>query len=162
MSTHDTDGQSDVDFFKMFGVVLGALTLFTAIIMVLANVLDADDGMRKAELDLMEARLAPVGQVRMNADDPDPTAAAPAAATEMVAKAPEELFNMACAACHAAGVAGAPKTDDKAAWEARLGERGMDGLVASVINGRGGMPARGGSALSDDEIAEAVKWLVEN
>jgi len=38
----------------------------------------------------------------------------------------------------------------------------MDGLVASVINGRGGMPARGGSALSDDEIAEAVKWLVEN
>ncbi len=146
----------------MFGVVLGALTLFTASIMVLANMLDADEGMSNMEMERMSSRLEPVGQVRMNADDPDPSAAAPAAATEMVAKAPADLVEMACAACHTAGVAGAPKTGDKAAWEARLGERGMDGLVASVINGRGGMPARGGSALSDDEIAEAVKWLVEN
>ncbi len=162
VSTHDTEGQSDVEFFKMFGVVLGALTLFTAIIMVAANVLDADKVPGSMELERLEARLAPVGQVRLSADDPAPMAAAPAAASADEAKAPEDLVAMACAACHTAGVAGAPKTGDTAAWQARLGERGLEGLVASVINGRGGMPARGGSALSDEEIAAAVQWFVDN
>lgn len=166
MSTHDTDGQSDVEFFQMFGVVLGMLVLFTAVIMVLANVLDAGKTVSTFETRQLELRIAPVGTVRTSADDPGPVAtvaAAPAAAstTTVAMNSPEQLVNMACAACHIAGVAGAPKLDDAAAWQARLGERGMDGLIASVINGRGGMPARGGSALSDDEIAQAVKYMVE-
>ncbi|MEM7378979.1 MAG: c-type cytochrome, partial [Pseudomonadota bacterium] len=162
--THDTDGTTDLEFFQMFGWVLGALTLFTLSIFVLANMLDAGKPASAMEINRLESRIAPVGTVRTSADDPAPMAAAPAAADagEVVAMSPKELVDMACAACHIAGVAGAPKLDDAAAWQARLGERGMDGLVASVINGRGGMPARGGSALSDDEIAEAVKWMVEN
>lgn len=164
MSTLEVEGPSDIEFFQMFGVVLGALTLFTVIILVLANTLDAGKPVSAMELNRLESRIAPVGAVRMSADDPAPTAAAPAAADagEVVAMSPKEMVDMACAACHSAGVAGAPKLDDAAAWQTRLGERGMDGLIASVINGRGGMPARGGSALSDVDIAKAVEWLLGN
>jgi cytochrome c5 len=47
---------------------------------------------------------------------------------------------------------------DADAWAARNGA-GLEALVASVINGKGAMPARGASTLSDDEIAEVVKYL---
>ena len=51
-------------------------------------------------------------------------------------------YKQACAACHAMGVAGAPKAFDKAAWEPRIAT-GMDKMVASVTNGKGAMPPRG-------------------
>ena len=60
--------------------------------------------------------------------------------------------------CHVAGVAGAPKAGDKAAWAPRL-VAGVDGLTASVIKGKGAMPPRGGSAASDAEIKDAVSYL---
>ena len=60
-----------------------------------------------------------------------------------------------------AGVLGAPKIGDKAAWEARLGAAGgVDGLTATVISGKGGMPPRGGSTASDGEIRAAVVHLL--
>ncbi len=61
-------------------------------------------------------------------------------------------------ACHAAGVAGAPKFGDKAAWAPRLGA-GVDGLTASVIKGKGAMPPKGGSGASDAEIKAAVEFM---
>lgn len=51
-------------------------------------------------------------------------------------------YNQACAACHAMGVAGAPKAFDAAAWEPRL-KQGMETLINSVTNGKGAMPPRG-------------------
>ncbi|MEM6985822.1 MAG: c-type cytochrome [Pseudomonadota bacterium] len=162
MTTQESDALTDVEFFQMFGLVLGALVLFTAIIMVLANVLDSGKAISTYTTQQLESRIAPVGTVRLSADDPAPAAAATSdvPTTLAEAKSPKELVDMACAACHIAGVAGAPKLDDAAAWQARLGERGMDGLIASVINGRGGMPARAGSALSDEELAAAVEYMV--
>jgi cytochrome c5 len=71
-------------------------------------------------------------------------AAAPAAKADAV----PALYTQACAVCHVAGVAGAPKLGDKAAWQPRLA-LGVDGLTASVIKGKGAMPPRGGSAGSD-------------
>jgi cytochrome c5 len=84
-------------------------------------------------------------------------AAAPAAAkTEAV----PALYTQACAVCHAAGVAGAPKFGDKAAWAARLAA-GVDGLTASAIKGKGAMPAKGGAATaSDADIKAAVAYMV--
>ncbi len=61
-------------------------------------------------------------------------------------------------ACHAAGVAGAPKFGDKAAWAPRLA-LGVDGLTASVIKGKGAMPPKGGSGASDAEIKAAVEFM---
>jgi cytochrome c5 len=69
------------------------------------------------------------------------------------------LYKQACTACHAAGIAGAPKSGDKAAWASRVG-LGVDTLTASVIKGKGIMPARGGSAGSDAEIKAAVEYML--
>ena len=73
----------------------------------------------------------------------------------------EEVYNSACVACHAAGVAGAPKTGDKESWGARV-DQGLAALVNSAVNGKGAMPAKGGQpALTDDEIQGAVQYMLE-
>jgi cytochrome c5 len=71
----------------------------------------------------------------------------------------EATYKQVCVACHAAGVAGSPKTGDKAAWAPRIA-LGVDALTQSVIKGKGAMPPKGGSAASDAEIKAAVEYLV--
>lgn len=89
------------------------------------------------------------------------TAAAPAAGATPVAAAGAvpALYGQACAACHIAGVAGAPKLGDKAGWAPRIG-LGVDALTASVIKGKGAMPPRGGSTASDADIKTVVQYMV--
>lgn len=88
-------------------------------------------------------------------------AAAPAAAAgEAKAGAAPALYQQACAVCHTAGVAGAPKTGDKAAWASRLGQ-GVDGLTDSAIKGKGAMPPKGGAmTASDADIRAVVEYMV--
>jgi cytochrome c5 len=70
------------------------------------------------------------------------------------------VYDKACAVCHTAGVAGAPKPGDKAAWGPRL-QLGMDTMVQSVVKGKGAMPPKAGNpALTDAEIRAAVDYLV--
>ena len=76
----------------------------------------------------------------------------------------QETYKQACAACHAAGVAGSPKTGDKAAWKDRIAQ-GNDKLYEHAIKGfkgkTGFMPAKGGRAdLSDDAVKAAVDHIV--
>jgi cytochrome c5 len=88
-------------------------------------------------------------------------AAAPAAgATTVAAGAGEALYKQACSVCHVAGVAGAPKFGDKAAWAPRL-VAGLDGLTASAIKGKGAMPPKGGSTASEADIKSAVAYLMD-
>lgn len=84
-------------------------------------------------------------------------AAAPAAASR--AAVGEALYKQACLACHASGVAGAPKLGDKAAWAPRI-QSGLDVLTASVIKGKNAMPPKGGSSASDADIRAAVEYMV--
>lgn len=105
------------------------------------------------------------------AADAAPAAAAPAPAPAPAAAAKAEtpkadagaaapaVYTQACAVCHAAGVAGAPKFGDKAAWAPRLA-LGVDGLTASAIKGKNAMPPRGGSTASDADIKTAVAYMV--
>ncbi|AOF84437.1 cytochrome c family protein [Hydrogenophaga sp. RAC07] len=86
--------------------------------------------------------------------------AAPAPAAMVAAGAGEALYKQACAVCHVAGVAGAPKFADKAAWAPRVA-LGLDGLTASVIKGKGAMPPKGGSAASDADIKMAVQYMLD-
>lgn len=87
-------------------------------------------------------------------------APAPApAATTVAAGAGEALYKQACAVCHVAGVAGAPKFGDKAGWAPRLA-KGVDALTASAVNGLGAMPPKGGSSASDAEIHAAVEFML--
>ncbi len=86
------------------------------------------------------------------------SAPAPAPATNDVG---EKLYKQACAACHIAGVAGAPKFADKTAWAPRIAT-GMDAMVASVIKGKGIMPAKGGAAnASDADLRAATQYMVD-
>ncbi|WP_421953405.1 c-type cytochrome [Polaromonas sp.] len=80
--------------------------------------------------------------------------AAPAASGNAV----PALYTQTCAVCHAAGVAGAPKLGDKAAWGPRLGD-GVDGMTAIAIKGKGAMPPKGGSTASDAEIKAVVQYM---
>lgn len=94
-------------------------------------------------------------------------AAAKPAAPAAAAAAPgvdlalgEKLYKQACFACHGAGIAGAPKLGDKAAWAPYVAT-GMDTMIAVAIKGKGAMPARGGLAsASDADIAAAVHYMV--
>ena len=71
----------------------------------------------------------------------------------------EQVANALCAACHGAGVLGAPKTGDVAAWAPRIA-LGFEALVQSAIKGKNQMPPRGGGAdLTDAEVARAVAYL---
>lgn len=78
---------------------------------------------------------------------------------EMAQESPQQLYASACQACHAVGVAGAPKTGDGAAWQARLGV-GIDGLVSSAISGKGAMPPKGGSAYSEEQLRLVIEYIL--
>ena len=80
------------------------------------------------------------------------------ASTAMAADG-KAVYEATCAMCHAAGVAGAPKFGDKAAWGPRIAT-GKAALVGSVTKGKGAMPPKGGNAnLSDADIAAAVDYI---
>ncbi|MCL4746520.1 MAG: c-type cytochrome [Burkholderiaceae bacterium] len=90
-------------------------------------------------------------------------APAPAAAAAPVAAAAsgkgKALYDTSCAACHVAGVAGAPKLGDKAAWAPRVAT-GLDAMTTSVIKGKGAMPPKGASTASAADLRAAVEYMV--
>lgn len=84
------------------------------------------------------------------------------AASAAMAADGKAVFEQTCATCHATGVAGAPKLGDKEAWGPRVAA-GKAALVASVTNGKGAMPAKGGNtALSGEDIGAAVDYILSN
>ena len=121
-------------------------------------------------------RLQPVGEVAVDSTQtqsqpaapvavaaaPAPGAAAPAAPAAAKADAGKgkSVYDSTCAVCHAAGVAGAPKAGDKAAWAPRL-KTGMEALYASSLKGRNAMPPKGGNlSLADADVKAAVDYMV--
>jgi cytochrome c5 len=75
----------------------------------------------------------------------------------------QKLFQAICTACHTAGIAGAPKFGDKAAWAPRIA-KGLNTLYDHAIHGfqdpGGVMPPKGGSSASDDDVKSAVRYMV--
>lgn len=120
-------------------------------------------------------RLKPVGEVVVEkgpipreADARAPAAPAPVVAAAAPGAAPaaagseagKGVYERACMVCHAAGVAGAPKTGDKAGWAPRL-KKGTAELYASSIKGIGAMPPKGGNmSLSDADVKAAVDYML--
>ncbi|WP_337245511.1 c-type cytochrome [Luteimonas sp. gir] len=90
-------------------------------------------------------------------------AAAPAAAP--AADGPgAEVFQKACALCHATPGMGAPVVGNQEDWAPRIA-KGTDTLYQHALEGfvgeSGAMPARGGNpALSDEEVKSAVDHMV--
>jgi cytochrome c5 len=94
---------------------------------------------------------------------PAPVAAAPAAAPVAAVIDGKKIYDQACAACHTAGIAFAPKFGEKAAWTDRV-KQGNDVLYTHAIKGfqgkKGMMPPKGGSSVSDDEVKAAVDYMI--
>jgi cytochrome c5 len=87
------------------------------------------------------------------------TGGAPAGAAQSGGGNGKTAYEANCVACHATGVAGAPKIGDKAAWAPRL-KQGMDTLHQSALKGKGAMPPKGGNmGLSDADVTAAVDYL---
>lgn len=156
---------SDREFYKFFAGLLGALAALTVVFFVLAQVVVSGSNLNKSkgadDAEAIAQRIKPVGELSVGATVMNsivPTANAAAADGAKV-------YNSTCAACHAAGVAGAPKFGDKAAWKDRVAQ-GNAKLYEHAIKGfqgkTGFMPPKGGNgALSDAEVKAAVDHMVK-
>jgi len=72
----------------------------------------------------------------------------------------KDTYEADCAVCHATDVMGSPAVGDKAAWAAVL-EKGIDQVYHNAINGKGGMPPKGGAMnLTDAQVKEVVNYMV--
>ncbi len=94
-------------------------------------------------------RIAPVARVEMSA---------PAAGAAAGSRSGEQIYKAVCGACHEAGVAGAPKLGDSAAWAPRI-KTGLDGMLKVAIAGKNGMPPRGASDANDAELARTIVYM---
>ena len=156
-------GEHDSNFFRTFTLFLVLLLVFMFVIIFLANRIsthetsESDDARVQAEINNV---IKPVGQVA--------TSASAAATTEAAAGGGavdgKAVFQGTCVACHGAGVAGAPKAGDKAAWASHLA-KGLATLHQHALHGftgsKGMMPAKGGNvSLSDAQVEAAVDYMV--
>jgi cytochrome c5 len=163
------------------GVAIGAVALIVGIYLLVQLALHAyasrslkgDPSMSDAAV---KSRIAPVAQLAIDPNAPA-VAATPAPAQPVVASiavpppaasakaaagagAGKSTYDSVCHVCHAAGVAGAPKFGDKAAWAPRI-KQGLNALHANALKGKGAMPPKGGNpSLSDADVAAAVDYMV--
>ncbi len=158
---------TDRDFFKTFSGLIAALVALTVIIFILAQMVTSKLGNGK-EIGLQSdaaiaARIKPVGEVSVAGGVMNTLIPAANAAGADVGKS---TYESTCVACHGAGVAGAPKFGDKAAWAKHVA-KGMPTLEQHALHGfqgsAGFMPAKGGnSSLSDADVKSAVQYMVSH
>jgi cytochrome c5 len=160
----------DRKFFDTFMLVLGILLGVTVVLIVIARIIAANTSVANKVQDPLyekqvEERIAPVARVAVAGKDNAalaPQSTAPASASADMTG--EQVYNQACVACHGAGVAGAPKFGDKAAWAPRIAQ-GIDTLHQHALQGfqgkSGFMPPKGGRTdFSDQSVINGVDYMV--
>ncbi len=170
MSSHSGDRQV-ADTIKSAVAIFAASIGLVLIIFMLAQYAVGSysnrlrDGDSAMSASAVAARLKPVGEAHVDANAAAPVAVAAAVPVATTA-APvgtdpgKTTYDAVCAACHAGGIAGAPKTGDKGLWSPRIAQ-GKPALYASALKGKGLMPAKGGNAaLADETVKAAVDYLV--
>ncbi len=170
--------KQDTHFFNVFSMVIGLLVVVAIGIFVFARVVagETQDKQVLEESQYLKGvtgRLQPTGQVAVAGQDNSALAIkteagaagqAGSAAAPAAPKSGEEVFQQVCSACHGAGIAGAPKAGDKAAWGPRIA-KGKDTLYDHALKGYQGsagvMPAKGGRIdLADDLVKQGVDYMV--
>jgi cytochrome c5 len=154
-----------------YAMILGSSAVLLVFVFILVahhrnipNAVKADRSVLLASGSSADARIKPVGEVAYAAaKTPQAPVTAPVAASTPVRDG-QQVYQASCIACHAAGVAGAPKLGDKGQWATRIA-KGLDTLYSGAVNGMqgsaGAMPAKGGNpALSDAEVKAAVDYMV--
>ena len=167
MSSHDKQ------FMDLFSLIIGILVAIAVGLIVLALIIGSNTQLKAVHEDpayeqQVNERLQPFGRAALPGEVAAASEAAPAAAAAPAPVAAPlsgpQVFNQACNACHGAGIGGAPKFGDKAAWAPRIAQ-GMDTLHKHALQGfqgkAGVMPPKGGWVnLSDGEITAAVDYMV--
>jgi len=166
--------KQDTHFFNMFGLVLGILITVAIILFGVSRAIghstQSKDVLTEREFrHAVDLRIAPLTHEAVAGQDNSKLAIveAPVAATPVAAvpKTGTELFTQTCSACHAQGIAGAPKAGDAAAWAPRIAQ-GKSTLYTHALQGftgkAGVMPPKGGRPdVSDDLVRQAVDHMVE-
>ena len=165
--------KQDSHFFNNFSLVLGILFAVTLGLFAFARYVGAShQGKQVTEdpryVESVEDRLKPVAAVAVAGQDNTALEIKGAGPSLPVAAVPTDgktAYETACQACHGAGIAGAPKTGDKAAWAPRVAQ-GKATLYKHAIEGftgkTGVMPAKGARAdWPDDLIKQAVDHIIE-
>jgi cytochrome c5 len=164
--------KQDSHFFNNFSLVLGILFAVTIGLFVFARHIGEENQGKQVLTDpryveSVKTRLQPEGRVALNAED-NAALAIKSVGPEIKVSLPSDgpaAYNAGCNACHAAGVAGAPKVGDKAAWAPRIAQ-GKDTLYKHALEGlnrgKGIMPPKGGqTAWPDDLIHQTVDFMVD-
>ena len=160
-------------FFNNFSLVLGILFAVTLGLFAFARHVGAEHQLKDVANDpryvqSVEERLQPVARVAVAGQDNSALkieSTGPATAAAALPADGTAAYETACQACHGAGIAGAPKVGDKAAWQPRIAQ-GKETLYNHAIQGFNGktgvMPAKGGRAdWPDDLVKQAVDHIVE-
>jgi cytochrome c5 len=164
--------KQDSHFFNNFSLVLGILFAVTIGLIAFARHVGNEHQGKQVltdprYVDSVKQRLQPVDRLAVAGQD-NSAMKIESAGPKIAASLPADgnaAYNMACTACHGAGIAGAPKVGDKAAWGPRLAQ-GKDTLYKHAIEGftgkAGVMPAKGGQAgWPDDLVKQAVDHMLE-
>ena len=171
MDNHQSNAEQDAVFVRNFAIVLAILTVIGIGVYLLASHVNAGFRTTLESVDAVTERVAPAGKLNNTGAPIAVASTAPAPAAAAASAAPvssdpgEAAYNKVCFACHAQGIAGAPKQGDADAWAPRIAQ-GVDTLHKHAIEGfqgkAGVMPAKGGAAdLSDDDVKAAVDFMVK-
>jgi cytochrome c5 len=169
--------KQDSHFFNTFSIVIAILVAITILLFAFARLVGANTQAEHLKSDPefvagVEENIRPFGRVAVaGADNAALAIVADASSAGSAAPAVElptdgaGVYKAVCATCHTAGIAGAPKSGDKAAWGPRLAQ-GQATLYKHAIEGftgKGGvMPAKGGRTdYPDDLIKLAVDHMME-
>jgi cytochrome c5 len=151
---HDDDAEHDSAIKtpkQLITVIAAAIIVPVIVIIMLTQFVTLDNkespGSSAYAASSVAARIAPVASDAVF----DATAV-------VVAKTGQQVFEAQCTTCHTAGLLGAPKFGDAAAWAPRIA-KGYDALVQSALHGKGNMPAQGGGDFSDYEVGRAVAYM---
>lgn len=169
--------KQDTHFINIFSLVIGLLVVVAICIFFFARII-ASQTQDKQVLSEREynrsvaARIAPPSEEAIAGKDnsalaikSEAGAAAAPVSPAGLPKSGSEVFQQVCSTCHGAGIAGAPKAGDKAAWAPRLAQ-GKPTLYEHAIKGfqgkAGVMPPKGGRTdLPDALIQQAVDQMVQ-
>jgi cytochrome c5 len=168
--------KQDTHFFNVFSMVIGLLVTITILLFALARIVASHTQDRQvlSEPDYSKTVAGRIGgpsqeavaghdnsAIAIKAETP----AGAGSAAPAVPKSGTDLFEQVCSVCHGAGIAGAPKAGDKAAWGPRIAE-GKATLYEHALKGYQGktgvMPPKGGRTdLPDDLVKQAVDHMVQ-
>ena len=168
--------KQDTHFFNVFSMVIGLLVTITILLFALARIVASHTQDRQvlSEPDYSKtvagrigepSREAVAGQDNSAIAIKAETPAGAGSAAPAIPKTGTDLFEQVCSVCHGAGIAGAPKAGDKAAWGPRIAE-GKATLYEHALKGYQGktgvMPPKGGRTdLPDDLVKQAVDRMVQ-